>query len=429
MERRDWSKFTDALKKELQVAQGCTEPGAIALVTAKCAELLGTRSPDRISVFLSRNVFKNAFSVTVPGTDCHGCEFSAALGAVGGDSSLGLEALKKVDAGMIQKAENLISQKRCTVSVKDVPDSVYVEANLSAGSHHAKAIIQQEHTNFTFLQLDDKMITDQRVFQAYGGEGEDECAKFALSDIFEFAQSVPVEEIAFLNRAKELNCALSREGRDRPYGLQLGRVLEGKLRKGDTPESLAIARCAAGIDARMAGCPMPAVINSGSGNQGITATVPVCVVAECLGSSEEQLLRALALSHMTAIYMKYHLDRLTAMCGAISAAAGAGCAVAYLRGGGFQAVRYTVINTIANITGMICDGAKSSCSLKVAAALQAAFCAVDLALSGTCVDGLDGIVSESAETAIDNFGTLASAGMKETDRVILEIMLEKSATA
>lgn len=425
-----WTDYIKLMNQEIIPALGCTEPVAVALAAAKAAEALGCAREEiaEMEILVSRNILKNAMSVIIPGTTLYGLEYAAALGFAAGDPGKDLEVLTGLCDKDIALAQRWVNGHKVKVSLAENDETIYIDALAKKDGACGRAVIQGKHNHFLLVERDGETLLQNRKLDEEKGE-EIDFSAMSLRDIFDFASGADIKTLEFIEKTNLLNYAISQEGLKNDYGLMIGKGMQARQKKGlvgKDLQNLAIMQTTAAIDARMAGCSMPVMSNSGSGNQGITATVPVCVVAAETGASEEQKIRALTLSHMTAIYIKHHLDRLSALCGAMVAASGVSCAVVYLLGGGYGAVEKAITNMIANITGIICDGAKADCALKVYASLQAAFEAAYLALDGVCAAGIEGIVTGDVEQTIDNLGTLTMEGMKITDKVILDIMLSKT---
>lgn len=414
------------IKREVVPAIGCTEPMAVALCTARVRETLGML-PERIEVRLSANILKNAMGVGIPGTGMIGLPIAIALGAIAGRSEYGLEVLKDADAQAVMQGKRYIDEKRIAVSLKHgIDEKLYIEVEAAAGGHSAIAVIAGGHTAFVYLKRDDEVLLDSASGTA-GDDTEEEPA-LTLRRVYDFAMTAPVNEIEFILDSMRLNKAAAERAFEGDYGHSLGRTLRSKREldiMGDSIFSRIIAYTAAACDARMAGAMIPVMSNSGSGNQGITATLPVVVYGEECGASREQMIRALTLSHLTVIYIKQSLGRLSALCGCVVAASGSSCGITYLMGGGYEEVGMAVKNMIANITGMICDGAKPSCAMKLASGVSTAVLSAMLAMEHRCVSELEGIVDRDVDRTIHNLTAIGREGMNETDRLILDIMTSK----
>ncbi len=414
------------IKREVVPAIGCTEPIAVALCVARACELLGA-CPERIEVRLSANILKNAMGVGIPGTGMIGLPIAVALGALVGRSEYGLEVLKDADAAAVERGKRYIDEKRISVDLKnDIAEKLYIEAEVSLGVHRATAVISGGHTNFVYLRLDDEVFEDTRNCC-----GESECdddVQLTLRRVYDFAMTAPIDEIEFILESERLNKAAAEQAFRSDYGHSLGKTLRGDREMnilGDSIFARIISYTAAACDARMAGAMIPVMSNSGSGNQGITATLPVVVYGQECGATRDRMIRALTLSHLTVIYIKQSLGRLSALCGCVVAASGSSCGITYLMGGGYDEVAMAVKNMIANLTGMICDGAKPSCALKLASGVSTAVLSAMMAMEHRCVSKLEGIIDEDVDRCIRNLTTIGREGMNETDELILRIMTDK----
>lgn len=414
------------IHREVVPAIGCTEPIAVALCTAKAAETLGCE-PERIDVLLSANILKNAMGVGIPGTGMIGLPIAIALGATIGKSDYQLEVLRDCTPQAVEHGKELIAANRIGIDLKDnITEKLYIEATCSAGSDTATAIISGGHTTFIYLSRNGEVLLD-KCAAACAEEAEEE-PKLNLEKVHEFAMETPIDELRFILESMHLNKAAAEASLKGSYGHSLGKTLcaTNQVRiMGDSVFRRILSYTSAACDARMAGAMIPVMSNSGSGNQGITATLPVVVYAEENGASEEQLIRALALSHLTVIYIKQSLGRLSALCGCVVASTGSSCGITYLMGGGYQEITYTVKNMIANLTGMICDGAKPSCALKLTSGVSTAVLSAMLAMEHKCVTSVEGIIDDNVDTCIANLTRIGSQGMNETDRLILDIMTHK----
>jgi L-cysteine desulfidase len=430
------NKIIALLKQEVKPALGCTEPIAVALAVARSCELLRSISqePELIDVKVSNNILKNGMGVGIPGTDTVGLHIAAALGCTCGKSKYRLEVLKDVTDESVFKAREMVSTRKITISLAETSDKLYVYAEVSErqGSHKAVAIISGNHDSIIHEELDGKIINSIENSSCNDPSGDllehDFARNITIEQILDFATGTPLEDLEFIMESVTLNKALVDEGLRNKYGLQVGRTLLAPINKvvyGDTYLTYAMAYTAAASDARMAGSTLPAMSNSGSGNQGITATVPVIAIAEKLGAGHEELARALVISHLVAIHIKGHLGRLSALCGCVVASTGSACGIVYLRKGGYEQMCAAIKNMIGNITGMVCDGAKVGCALKVASGVASALQSAVLALDGICISSNDGIIEEDIEKTIANLGKIGSIGMQSTDEMILEIMVCK----
>lgn len=414
------------LRKEVVPALGCTEPIAVALAAARAAETLG-RTPERLYVEVSPNLLKNGMGVVVPGTGECGLGVAAAAGALAGKSSLGLECLRDLDPQQAQQACAMAASDAVELALPDNDILLYCAVTASAGSGTARAELRDSHDNITRVWKDGVQIFGQDEVGAAAGQGEDDWP-LSLARVYDFAMHAPLEELSFILEAARMNRSVAEEGLRKEYGLGVGRSMEDRIHRNilsDDMATFAIKLTAAAADARMAGVQMAVMSNSGSGNQGITCTMPVVACAVRLGKSDEELVRALIASHLTSIHIKHHLGRLSAHCGAMVAGTAAACGIVLLLGGGLPEMERTIRNMVGDMAGMICDGAKSSCALKVASAVSAGLQAAMLAMDGKSVPGREGIVDDDIEACIANLGRLGSSGMREADKVILDIMLKK----
>lgn len=420
-------QIRDLIRREVIPAIGCTEPVAVALCVAKATETLGS-TPERIDASLSANIIKNAMGVGIPGTDMVGLPVAIALGALVGRSAYGLEVLRDVTPEAVTRATEFIDQGRITISLKDnITEKLYIEITCSAGSSSATAIIAGGHTDFVYIGRDGTPTLDKRT--PTGSCTEDHTTFLTMRKVFDYATQSPVEELKFILESAKLNKAAARESFTRPYGHSLGRILSGPQATallGDTMFAHILAATSGACDARMGGAMVAVMSNSGSGNQGISATMPVLVYGEEIHADREHLIRALILSHLTVIYIKQKLGRLSALCGCVVAATGSSCGITYLMGGDYRQVSYAVKNMVANLTGMICDGAKPSCALKVTSGVSTAIYAAMMAMADTTVTSLEGIIDNDVDITIDNLTRIGLNAMREADREILSIMLHKS---
>ena len=414
------------IKREVVPAIGCTEPIAVSLCVARATELLGSL-PEKITARLSANILKNAMGVGIPATGMIGLPIAIALGALVGRSEYELEVLKDADDNAVARGKQYIDEDRIAIELKKgISEKLYVEIEAESGEHRAVAVISGGHTNFVYLALDGEVLCDNRVATAEV-ESEDEVV-LSLRKVYDFAMTAPLEEIEFIEESMRLNKAAAESAFAGDYGHSLGKMLrrdrEIKI-MGDSVFSRILSYTASACDARMGGAKVPVMSNSGSGNQGITATLPVVVYGEECGATREQMIRALTLSHLTVIYIKQSLGRLSALCGCVVAASGSSCGITYLMGGGYEEVAIAVKNMIANLTGMICDGAKPSCALKLASGVSTAVLSAMMAMEGRCVSKLEGIIDEDVDRSIQNLTAIGRDGMNSTDEMILDIMTNK----
>ncbi|MBP3440546.1 MAG: serine dehydratase subunit alpha family protein [Tidjanibacter sp.] len=420
-------EIIDLINREVVPAMGCTEPIAVSLCTAMAAQTLG-QEPESIEVYLSPNVLKNAMGVGIPGTDMIGLPIAIALGALVGKTAYQLEVLKDVTPEAVERGRRMIDAGRVKVGVKEGDcETLYIEARALAAGHNATAIISGSHTNFVYVAKDDVVEMDNR--RPATATSEQKGVELTLRKVWDFATTTPIEELRFILEARRLNKAAADESLRGEWGHCLGRTVKessGSRRiMGDTILSHMISYTSAACDARMGGAKIPVMSNSGSGNQGIVSTLPVVVYAEDTGATEEQLIRALALSHLTVIYIKQSLGRLSALCGCVVASTGSSCGITYLMGGDYREVAMAVKNMVATLTGMICDGAKPSCALKLSSSVSTAVMAATMAMEQRCVTAYEGIVDDDVDKSILNLTTIGSRGMLETDRMILHIMTHK----
>ena len=408
--------------KEVVPAIGCTEPMAVALCTAKATEQLGCR-PERIEALLSANILKNAMGVGIPGTGMIGLPIAIALGALIGKSEYQLEVLKDLTPEALEEGKQYINEKRIDIRLKEgICDKLYIEVICSAGDKRSEAIIAGSHTHF--------VSGDASYSRTSSSDDDDEIA-LNMRLVYDFATTAPLDEIRFIEEARKLNMDAAREALKGNYGHNLGKTIDRPLSKGIFGNSIfahIISRTASACDARMGGAMIPVMSNSGSGNQGICATNPVCVYAKENENTEEELLRALMLSHLTAIYIKQSLGKLSALCGCVVASIGSSCGITYLMGGDYERICHSVKNMIANLTGMICDGAKPSCSLKITSGVSTALLSALLAMEGKCVSSSEGIVDDSVDKSIHNLTSIGADAMCKTDDMVLNIMTSKDCT-
>lgn len=413
--------YVQILKEELVPALGCTEPIALAYAAAVAREVLGDL-PDRVEIGASGSIIKNVKSVIVPNTDrLKGIPAAAAAGIVAGRADRELEVIAEVSPEQIAQMKEFL--EHVDISVKHVDHGFTFEiiVTLYKGDEYAKVRIVNYHTNIVLVEKNGKVLKEIPV----AGESEEGLTDRSLLDmesIFEFAETVDLEDVrSVLECQIHYNMAIAEEGLRGDYGANIGSVLLAS--EGDDVRTRAKAMAAAGSDARMNGCELPVIINSGSGNQGITASVPVVVYAKELNVSEEKMLRALVLSNLTSIHEKTPIGRLSAYCGAVSAGAGAGAGIAYLNGGGFKEVTHTVVNALAVVSGIVCDGAKASCAAKIASAVEAGIFGYNMYKHGQQFRDGDGIVQKGIEATLQNVGRLGKEGMKETNEEIIRIMI------
>lgn len=428
LEKSEREQIIALIHQEVIPAIGCTEPIAVALCVARASEILNNRHPQRITAQLSANILKNAMGVGIPGTDMIGLPIAIALGALIGKSEYGLEVLKDCTPEAVEEGKQLIDAQAIQISLKEgIKEKLYIEVCCEADGNKATAIISGGHTHFVYESLNDNVLLNIRSDAS--SEAGDKEVDLNLKKVFEFATTTPIEEIRFILEAKRLNKAAAERSLAGNYGHELGKTLrESRSEKhlmGDNTFTHILSYTSAACDARMAGAMIPVMSNSGSGNQGIAATLPVVVYAEDNQKTEEELIRALTLSHLTVIYIKQSLGRLSALCGCVVAATGSSCGITYLMGGGYEQVAYAVKNMIANLTGIICDGAKPSCALKLTSGVSTAVLSAILAMEQKCVTAVEGIIEDDVDLSIRNLTRIGSEGMNETDKMVLDIMTHK----
>ena len=434
MQRRVIEAYNGILKKELVAAMGCTEPIAIAYAAARCREILG-RMPEKCHVRCSGNIVKNVMGVTVPNSGgMKGIDVAATLGVLGGDAGRDLEVLQSITEDHIRQATALLEQGFCSCSLEQGVENLYILIRLTAGEEEAVVEIRSYHKNITLVEKNGEVLYKQeRSCTEVAVKDDPDKALLNIADILEYAEHLDEEIVRLMEYQLSNNLAIAKAGLEHPYGAQVGRTLLQGVKEltGETARTAAKAYAAAGSDARMNGCAMPVVINSGSGNQGLTVSLPVKVYAQAYGISKERMLRSLAVSNLIAIHQKQYIGSLSAYCGAVSAACGAGAAIAYLLGEELTAeelyrqVADTVTNTIATVGGMVCDGAKSSCAAKIATAVDCAITAWELSRGGHVFQPGEGLVMDSVEDTIESVGRMGREGMHATDLEILQIMLRE----
>lgn len=417
-----YQAYVHILEEELLPAMGCTEPIAVAYAAALARDVLGVQ-PDRIEVNVSGNILKNVKSVVVPNTGhLRGIGAAVAAGVVAGRAEKELEVISEVTLEQQSEIRSFLEQCPIEVGLADSPQIFYIEILAYCGQDCGRVVISGYHTNVILKERSGQVLFQKEEGAAEQESPYDEKSLLSIEGILDFADSVDLEDIsAVVKRQIEYNLRIAQEGLRGDYGANIGSVLLGNY--GDDVKVRAKAYAAAGSDARMNGCELPVVIVSGSGNQGITASVPVVIYAQELGVPEEKMLRAVTLSDLVTIHQKSGIGRLSAYCGAISAGCGAGAGIAYLYGGGYDEIAHTVVNALAIVSGVVCDGAKASCAAKIAAAVDAGILGYHMYQSGQQFVGGDGIVSKGVENTIKNIGRLAREGMKETDQEIIKIML------
>ena len=410
------------MQQNIVVAVGCTEPVAVALCVAKAKEILNEEVLS-VELLLSKNIIKNAMGVGIPATGMIGLPIAVSLGVVCGDSSKELEVLCSAKDN-VSKAQNWLKTHNIDIKPKQTYEKLYIECHCKGKNNTSMAVISGQHTNFTFIALNDKVI-----FEKKQEKQDEQCSENDILQrlnakmIWDYATTEPIENLQWINSTVELNKACSEASLKGSYGLQIGKQLFNNWDKSLRNEI--IARTCAASDGRMDGITLPIYSNSGSGNQGITCTLPVYYYAIKQNSENDKIIRALTLSHLMSIYIKSKIGRLSALCGAVNASMGAASGIMYLAGGDFKQVGYAIKNMINTITGMVCDGAKPSCALKISAALNSAFDSVLLASKGIVVNPTDGIAENDLDRSIEDIGKIGRYGMNKTDDMILDIMTNK----
>ena len=436
------SEIISLIKKEVKPALGCTEPIAVALAVAKAMEIIEEKCASlcpewrfkeeySVRVEVSGNILKNGMGVGIPGTGMVGLHIAAALGATCGKSCYGLEVLHDLDEDSICKAKEMVADKAVEIGIAETEHKLYIKAIVSLeGKHNASAVIEDDHDRIVETCFDQAILTSSHEIREENVAEQKSTLDYNLNvkEIYDFARSVPYEDIKFILESRTLNLALAEEGLKGCYGLKVGYAIQLQGNKevfGDDFLSYAMSLTAAASDARMAGCTLAAMSNSGSGNQGITVTMPVIAYSLRYGTPDEELARALIMSHLIAIHIKGYLGKLSALCGCVIASTGAACGLVYLRGGDYKQICSAIKNMIGNITGMVCDGAKVGCAMKVASGVSSALQSAVLAREGICISAHDGIIENDIEKTIQNLGRIGSVGMQHTDNMILDIMVCK----
>ena len=418
--------YLKTLKKEVVPSEGCTEPIAIAYAASIAAEHLKGEIKE-VNIYLSKNVIKNALGVGIPGTGGVGIEIAAALGISIQKSYKKLTILSNFTEDELKKAKEIVDKNIINIKQKNTNKALYIEVELLSETSKAKVIIEDTHTNVTLIECDNEIIMDNN--SEVSEDLEEDYKLFKIADIYNFAKEVDFDHIKFILESAKMNEKVSEEGLKGDYGLQVGSKIIQKgnfnLFSNDASNKI-IAASAAASDARMDGCAMPIMTTAGSGNQGIACSIPVAQTARLLDKSEEELARALVLSNLVTIRIKKHMGRLSPLCGAgIAGATGASCGITYLLGGNLENINYCINNMISDLSGMICDGAKETCALKIATGTNAAIQCANLAINGISATANDGIVAKDVEETIESIETLIQNGFKNVDDTILNIMLEK----
>ncbi len=416
------AQYVALLRRELIPALGCTEPIAIAYAAARARRLLGCM-PTSMTVHCSGNIIKNVKSVIVPTTNgLRGIDTSAILGALAGDPELGMEVLRNIKPEQVEHVRQLRDTGMCKILPLKSTANLHILLEVSGNGHSALVEIRDAHTNIIREERDGMVVTGMASGCASPTGSEQGYCDLSIENIYWFAKTVNLSEIEpILEKQLDYNMAIAQEGLRGEWGAQVGKTL---LASGDSLANRAAAYAAAGSDARMGGCVLPVIINSGSGNQGMTVSLPVIVFAQEKGLSREEILRALALSNLVALFQKSFIGKLSAYCGAVCAACGSAAGIAYLCGDSLEVIEDTVVNTIANVSGMVCDGAKSSCAAKIATAVQAGFLGHEMAIRGHAFRNGEGLVKSDADKTVEVFGRMAREGMRTTDEEILRLMVD-----
>lgn len=420
MKKNVYDNYIRILRAELIPAMGCTEPIAIAYASAKARELLG-EMPEKMTVLCSGNIIKNVKGVCVPNSGGQkGVEAAAVLGAYAGDPDGELQVLSHVSAEQAEDVRRMDPKSICICELAEGVENLYVKVDARLGKDSACAELKGKHNHISLLEKNGEVLFSQEDIPV---EETGDKSLLNMDDIKVFADSVDIAEIGDVIKGQiRMNSAISEEGLRNVYGAAVGKTLMET--RGEDVAIRAAARAAAGSDARMNGCPLPVVINSGSGNQGITCTMPVVTYAEEMGAGEEKLIRALVFTNLISLHQKYYIGNLSAYCGAISAGTSAACGIAYLNDAGMDVIEKTIVNSLCNVGGIVCDGAKASCAAKIASAVTAGIRGYEMALRGRYFPSDEGIAGEDCEQTIRNFGRLAKDGMRETDIEILHMMIE-----
>ena len=419
-EMTETQEIKSLINREVVLAMGCTEPVAVALAVTKSRETLGTM-PDKVEVNLSKNIFKNAMGVGIPGTGMIGLPIAIAMGIVAGNSSRALEVLD-IPVQEVEKSKQWLeaNKDKVSINIKETTEKLYVESICYSASNKALATIAGQHTNFIRIEKNNDILLDKPLEAAQ--LTTQNTVHLTMEKVYNFAINTPIEELEFIRETVRYNTEAAREGA-KGYGLCTGKILLEIA--GDDVVHNTIARTVAASDARMDGCTKPIYSNSGSGNQGITCTLPIYEYGTQKKLPEEKITRALILSHLTSIYVKQGIGRLSALCGIVNASIGVAAGLTYLQGGNLEQISYAIKNLINTIAGMVCDGAKPSCALKITTGLYSAFVSSELAINNKVVDATDGIAEPCVDLSIANLGKLGHDGMNDADDMILKIMTNK----
>jgi len=419
--------FIEILNAELVMAFGCTEPGAVAYAAALARKHSSGSEIRKIEVSASVDIIKNVAAVTIPGTNRCGMDLATALGIIIGSSEKKLEILSAIIPQDVIKAQELITQTPITVNVAQTPYNIYIAVTLETNTDQVSVVLAGHHTHLAKLEVDGNVLTDD-----FPSDDNNHILKLekllTIDNIWNFVQNIEMSNLDIIKRLIKINNRLGQEGLTSSYGLEVGRTILNNIGNGFLPDDLcsyAMALTSAGTDARMAGCSLPAFANSGSGNQGIQSSLPVVAIAQKLNKNEETTIRAVALSCLISIYVKSSFGRLSALCGATVAATGASSGIVYLLGGSLEQIKYTSQNMLGNVTGILCDGAKAGCALKIATCTSAAVQSALLSLNNIAIQSTDGIIEENIEGTIHNLGKISKIISNSTNKTILNIILDK----
>jgi len=420
-----YSQLLKLIREQIRPAVGCTEPAAAAYASALAASALGCRV-EKLTVQVSRNILKNAMGVGIPGTHMVGLPIACALGALSGDAEAALAVLHRVTEKDVAPAQAMVDDHLVQVLLSDTEQKLYIDVLAQGEGHSGRAVIQGSHTNVALIERDGQPVTQEQSQQEAAGGAEG--SEISLKEIDEFIRTVEPEQLSFLHECIDMNWTIATEGMKNTYGIALGQSLREKIEQDgeSSEEAWATAMTCAAADARMGGCILPVMSCCGSGNQGLTATLPIITVCRKRKVTDDVLLRTLAYSILVTIHVKQHLGKLSALCAcSVGASIGTACALTYLEGGDFARICHCIDNVVADVAGVICDGAKPGCSLKIATGVASAFRASMLALKNHNATAMDGIVGVDAEASVDNLANLCNTGMTVTDRVILDMLVCK----
>lgn len=420
--------YQSLLHREIAPALGCTEPAAAALTAACAAKCLGC-IPEEILVRTSQYILKNAMNVGIPGIGMTGLDIAVALGALSASPEKELMILSGISPEKKRQAKTMTEEGKVRIELASTEEKIYIEVQVRAGAETAKAITAEAHKNIIYVEKNDRVCYRKERKIRKAEETAEEPYTVTLEEILDFSEHTALENLGFLREVIQINREIALEGISHKYGLQVGKNLMDGTENGlvgQDAANYAAAMTAAAADARMAGCEKPVMSAAGSGNQGLTATIPIAAVGEKLELGEEKILRALALSILLTVHTKHYLGRLSVLCGcSISSAMGVACGIVFMLGGTYAQMTWAINSMVADISGVVCDGAKPGCALKIATAVQSAVRAANMALNGSGADSHDGIVHVNAEKTLENLGILGNWGMKDTNRIILDLMLEK----